>query len=164
MRPLLLVLVVVAFARGAAAGPPVSARVRAATPAAQMLLDTAIAQSAIVVDLASAIEHTDLVVYIELTGSTEIPRARTKLVAATPAARFLRISINTFADPWSHVALLAHELQHALEIARSADVRDDEGIRRLYGAIGVFGGPDQFETAEAREIERRVRAELLARK
>jgi hypothetical protein len=140
-----------------------SAHVRAATPTAQSLLTDAVARSAIVNELIEHLTRSDTFVYLELTASPEIPVARTKLVAASSGARFLRIAINVQTSPWDRLPLLAHELQHALEIADAPDVRDDAGLRRLYSKLGFSGGIDRFETAAARDVERRVRMELARR-
>ncbi len=47
------------------------------------------------------------------------------------------------------VAWLAHELQHALEVAAATEVRDVEGLRRLFARIGTDLGNGQFETDAA---------------
>jgi hypothetical protein len=135
-------------------------RVRAATPAAQALVTEAVTRSATVNDLITRLGNTDAIVYVEITASPEIPLARTKLVFGTPDVRFLRVSINIRVPGWERVALLAHELQHAIEIGETTDVRDDDAVRRLYARIGFPGGVNRFETAAARETERRVRGEL----
>ncbi len=134
--------------------------VRPASPAAHALLTEAVAKSAVVNTLIGQLEATDIFVYVEVTSSPDIPLARTKLVAAAPGARFLRVTLNAQLAPWDRLPLLAHELQHALEIAGDADVRDDDGIRRLYQRVGFSGGTDKYETAAARNVERQVRVEL----
>jgi hypothetical protein len=137
-----------------------SSHVRAATPAVQMLLTDAIAQSAVVNDLIRRLTQSDTIVYVELTGSPEIPIARTKLVAATAGGRFVRIALNMLLSRWDRLPLLAHELQHAVEIAEAADVRDDVGVRRHFGRVGFANGTDHYETQAARDVERRVRVEI----
>jgi len=139
------------------------AHVRTASPAAHALLTEAIAHSAIVNGLIEHLAWSDTIVYVEIVGTPEVLLARTKLVSSSPEVRFLRISINARTPTWDRVALLAHELQHAVEIAHATDVRDDDGVRRLYSAIGYKGDGNRFETAAARETERRVRAELARR-
>jgi len=134
--------------------------VRAVTPAAHALLTEAVAKSSVLNLLIGQLDSTDIFVYIEITSLPEIPLARTKLVTAAPGARFLRVALNAHVAPWDRLPLLAHELQHALEIAADADVRDDDGIRRLFQRVGFSGGADQYETTAAREVERRVRVEL----
>jgi hypothetical protein len=138
------------------APPP---HVRAASPAARALLIEAVAKSALLNALIARLEASDIVVYIELTSSPEIPTARTKLVASAAGARFLRVTINAQSAPWDRLPFLAHELQHATEIADDNGVRDDEGIRRLYEKVGYSGGIDKYETVAARDMERRVRLE-----
>jgi hypothetical protein len=138
---------------------PPPPHVRAASPAAHALLIEAVAKSALLNALIARLEASDIVVYVELTSSPEIPIARTKLVAAAAGARFLRVTINAQSAPWDRLPFLAHELQHATEIADDNGVRDDEGIRRLYEKVGYPGGIDKYETVAARDMERRVRLE-----
>jgi hypothetical protein len=134
--------------------------VRATTPGSRALLTEAVAKSSVLNMLIGQFDATDIFVYIEITGSPDIPIARTKLVTAVPTARFLRVTINAQVAPWDRLPLLAHELQHALEIAADPDVRDDDGIRRLFQRVGFSAGEDKYETTAAREVERRVRVEL----
>lgn len=157
-----MVHLVMALALVAAADPVVPAvpHVRPVSAGASVLLTEAVARSAVVNELLNQLAQTDVFVYVELTSAADIRLARTKLVAAPPGARFLRIALNAHIAPWDRVAYLAHELQHAVEIAAAPDVRDDEGVRRLYARVGFEAGPNQYETAAAREVERRVRIEL----
>jgi hypothetical protein len=134
-----------------------TAHVRSASPLVRALIDEAVVSSPTVSDLLARIEESDTIVYVEFTGSPDVPRARTKLAASTPDVRFLRISINLLVPPWDRVPLLAHELQHAAEIAGATDARDEDGLRRLYDRIGVRAKRDQYETAAARDAEYRTR-------
>ena len=59
--------------------------------------------------------------------------------------RFLRIGINAGVSGLDFAPLLAHELQHAVEIADRDDVRDDDAVRRLCERIGRRGAADRFE-------------------
>jgi hypothetical protein len=137
---------------------------RATSPIVRSLIDEAAVSSPIVNRLISQLENSDTIVYVELTGSPEIPRARTTLAAATCEFRFLRISINVLIPPIDRLPLLAHELQHATEIAGAIEARDENGIRELYNRIGVWGGADRYETRAATDVERSVRAEQFARR
>jgi hypothetical protein len=134
-------------------------RVRAAASATGLLAEAA-GRSAIIRDLIARLEATDVIVYVEMTPSPQIPTARTRLVTATVSARFLRIGLSTSLTPFDLAPLLAHELQHAVEIAERADVRDDAGVRLLYARIGRLHGIDRYETDAAGEVERQVRAEV----
>jgi hypothetical protein len=136
-----------------------AARVRS-VDAAGKLLEQAAARSATVRALLARLAATDVIVYVEITPSPQVVTARTKLVTATPSARFLRIGVSSVVPPAQMPPLIAHELQHALEIAEREDVRDDEGVRRLYAAIGHQHSVDRYETEAAKAVERRVREEL----
>ena len=137
-------------------------RVRAAENAVKVLEDAA-KQSPTVRSLIDRLAATDVIVYIEFTPAPQVTLARTKLVTATASVRFLRIGIHRAVLPPDLIPLIGHELQHALEIAQHADVRDEEGIRRLYALIGHQHGIDRYETDAARKIERVVREELRRR-
>ena len=145
--------------RPAVAVPP---HVRAAANAV-MLLDEAAARSATVRELIDRLGATDVIVYVEVTASPEIPVARTKLVTATANARFLRIGLRAALPPYDVTPLIAHELQHAIEIAERPDVRDEQAVRQLYQRIGHQHGVDRYETEAAGDVERQVRAELRRR-
>jgi hypothetical protein len=151
-------LLVVTLSPSPAPMPPAS--VRAVSPSALALITDATTRSAIVCQQIEQLAATDAIVYVEIVASPEIPLARTKLVAGSADVRFLRVSINARIASWDRIALLAHELQHALEIAGAPEVRDDEGVRQLYARIGYDGGPNRYETAAARQVEWRVRAEV----
>jgi|SRR4051794_34097496 len=138
------------------------ARVRAAESAAR-LLDDAARRSPTIRELIGRLAGTDVIVYVELTPSPQIDTARTKLVTATASARFLRIGLSTSLSAFEMAPLLGHELQHALEIAEHADVRDDAAVRELYGRIGRGRGADRYETDAAGKVERIVRAEMRRR-
>ena len=157
-----MVHIVLALTLIAVADPVVSAvpHVRPVSAGASGLLTEAVSRSAVVNELLNQLAQTDVFAYVELTSSTEIRLARTKLVASTRGARFVRIAINVHIAPWDRVPYLAHELQHAVEIAGAPEVRDDGGVRSLYVRLGFAAGPDQYETAAARDVERRVRTEL----
>jgi hypothetical protein len=141
--------------------PPVAiaAHVRAAASAGRIVEDAS-RRSPTIRDLVERLAATDVIVYVEIVPLRDVPTARTKLVTATPAARFLRIGINNAVPPMDIVPLLAHELQHVVEIAEQTDVRDDAGVRRLYRRIGHQHGVDSYETDAAAHIERIVRTEL----
>jgi hypothetical protein len=138
-------------------------RVRPTGAAAKLLEDTA-ARSPTVRDLLARLALTDTIVYIEMTASPQVPTARTTLVTATPTARFLRIGVSSALAPNEMPALVAHELQHAVEIAEREEVRDGEGVRRLFARIGYQHGVDNYETEAAKSVERLVRGETATRR
>jgi len=69
------------------------------------------------------------------------------------------------AEP-SALAILGHELRHALEIASAPWVADELSLEKLYTQIGFLnclrtGGFGDFETADALEAGERVHHELF---
>lgn len=140
--------------------PPL--RLRAATPSVQRLIDDAARLSPSVRRLIDRLDCSDVYVYVQLTGSPQVKTGSTTFVAMTPHGRYLRIRISAGLPAWSRIHLLAHELQHAVEIAGDPTVTSEAALRDLYGRIGHSSdGQDRFETTEAQQVEILVRAELL---
>jgi hypothetical protein len=84
-----------------------------------------------------------------------------RFLAATPTDRVLLIDIAFGLDRYARIAMLGHELQHAVEVAETADIRDKESLRRFYESYGVGGAiEDGYETDAARQVEIAVRKEL----
>ena len=87
--------------------------------------------------LVDALQQTDVVVYVQpaewLPGGTE---AVTEFVATTGPARYLRIWIGIRAVRKRLIALLGHELQHALEIGRAPEVVDSATLEAFYRRSG----------------------------
>jgi hypothetical protein len=162
VQTVLLALLVIAGGHPADAVVP-WLHVRAVTPSVRTLIEDTAARSITVRDLLARLACTDTIVYVEMTASREVPVARTKLVAVAPGVRFLRIGINVAVALPDVAPLLAHELQHAVEIAEREDVTDDGAVRRLYKRIGRASGGDRYETNAARDVEWIVRGELHRR-
>lgn len=180
MRPtvfsvLLLVVALVGGARAASAGPASRSprglyaawsRTHPMTPASVQLLDLAIARSAVVRGLLDEVEQTDVIVLLmystEPVGSTT-PSFLT-FVSAAGASRYVAIRVFGRGEPpCASIPILAHELQHALEVAAAAGVRDAYSFGQLFQQIGWPSGPGAFETDRARATEERVREELCGR-
>jgi hypothetical protein len=61
------------------------------------------------------------------------------------------------------IAILAHELQHAIEVAQAPEVRDSVDIERMFSALALTfgcGGTTCYETQAAKDVERIVSQEL----
>lgn len=136
--------------------------VRPASPAARVLIDEAARDSPTVRDLIDHVDRSDVIVYVQMTGSPHVTSASTTLVAATEGRRYLRVLIHAGIPAWNRAQMLAHELQHVLEIAAEPSVITDDDIRSLYQRIGhSSGGKDRFETNAAKQIEEKVRGEIV---
>ncbi len=132
--------------------------VRASTPVAQAIIDDAIDRSPTIRSLVDDLSQSDLIVYVDVRHDRPSLEGRTRLVEATASARYVRVDIYAKLAPARRAEVLAHELWHALEIANASDVRDDAGMRELFGRIGWRAG-DRYETDAAVAVERWVRGD-----
>ena len=58
------------------------------------------------------------------------------------------------------IAVIAHELQHALEVAEHHEVRDSHALASLYRRIGVEAYRGRYDTQAAQFAGKQVRYEL----
>lgn len=156
----------------AGAAPP---HVRCLDARARQLLAAARGQSVTVAALVERLGATDLAVYVTTaapaTRVAGMPRGTTALLSATAAARYLQVWIDVRRPEAERIAVLGHELQHALEVAADASVRDALSLATLFERLGeesgggaARGGTRHFETAMARAVEARVLAEATRMK
>lgn len=136
-------------------------RVRSADHAIRTLLKRGYRQSSAFRTLVTRLQRSDVYVYVE-----EVPRlpgaleGRLMIVPKAHGHRYVRIQIALRGSMEDSIALLGHELQHAVEIADAAEVSDEKGLEALYARIGVRGGAHVYDTVAAREMARRIRREL----
>jgi hypothetical protein len=135
-----------------------AAHVRGADAKARMLLREGVARSATFRRLLDVLQSSDVVVYVE-TGVLDRP-GRLVFVTAGRDCRFLRVSIRIPGRDADLIAWLAHELQHAVEIAAAREVTDQHAVLDLYQRIGT-ADRSTVESAAAQETWARVRDEVL---
>ena len=115
--------------------------------------------------LIDEIESSSTVVYLA-SGQCLPPRGGSclRFVAASPHARYLQIIIDRNLNGHGLLKVLAHELQHAIEVVRAPQVVDRASFRLLYERIGFYlygsGMRDQWETEEAQRIASLVSNEV----
>jgi hypothetical protein len=114
--------------------------------------------------LVERIERSDVIVYVDLVRRTPgAPDGATRLLNASRYFRFLLVSINQDLAPADIVAMLGHELQHAVEIADRPGIRDAVTLARYYRDEGIFELREGCVCSEAaRDAARRVRVELAS--
>lgn len=137
---------------------PVVTRVRPLSGPARFVLDEGLLRSPTIVRLVEELHRHDVFVYVELDEPSDA-RGSTGIMSVAPGARFLRIRIHRRLDPRQQIEVLGHELHHALEIARAAEVVDDKSFRAFYDRIGYQNGRG-FETDGAKRIEEEIRRDL----
>jgi len=137
-------------------------RVRAADSIVQALLTDGLRRSPTFASLMTSLSRRDVIVYIERVMT--LPRETMGRLTIVPVARdqrYLRIQIRADLSRSESIALIGHEMTHALEIADEPDVRTAEGVIKLYERIGhSSGGEHVYDTVAARDAGRKVRREI----
>jgi hypothetical protein len=112
--------------------------------------------------LADRLDASDLSVHVSVKRFADRRLAGgLQFLAATPTDRVLLIEIAFGLDRYARIAMLGHELRHAVEVAETAQIRDKEGFRRFYALHGVGGAVEGgYETDAARRAEIAIREEL----
>ena len=165
MKCAALMLILLAFAPGIAAADMV--RVRAADGRTASILRDGVARSETVRALVNEIERSDLIVYLEIQWNLSRGLAgNLAWVAATKAARYVRVSLNPELTTDAMVATLAHELQHAVEIARERSIVSSATMASYYERHGLDATShwSGLDTLAARIAGDEVRRELSQQK
>jgi hypothetical protein len=125
------------------------------------LVQRAAARSPTVARLLAEVEASDIILHVELRMDESVPRAMTYLMTSAGGARYVHTTINRRMAPSQLIEMLAHELQHVVEIAGDPCVRDNQTMRARFELLGwQVGRHGPFETDAAVEVERQVRREL----
>jgi len=77
--------------------------------------------------------------------------------------RYVRLSVNPRYDGRQRLAILGHELRHAVEIADAESVVDQPSLVSLYRRIGFRSGERSYESDAAIAAGRQVQDELARR-
>ncbi len=163
MLPMLLVSAVVTLGPARSPRLPEYPHVRATDPRIRMLIEDAARRSVTFARLCRALQSSDVILFVEPSRDLRSTLAgRLVFVTATSVARYLRADIRADLPRIDMIPIIAHEMQHALEIAGALLVRDVATMTGLYHRIGSPESERTFETEQARAIARRVRRELLA--
>jgi hypothetical protein len=138
-------------------------RVRSMDARITGLLEIGVHRSPTFRHLVRALNATDVIVYLER--SRALPTALAGRLLLLPRAgeqRYLRIQVRSDLPALELIALIGHELRHALEIAENPTVRDAPTMLSLYQRIGhaTPGAEHTYDTNAARTTGKRVRLEL----
>jgi hypothetical protein len=127
------------------------------------LLERGCGQSATFLELAARVEQSDLIVRTEYS-EPAVAVGRTVIIGAAGGRRYIVITLSRCLPAEALVALLGHELQHAVEIADAPEVVNDATLRAFYGRIGIgqqtWDGRWQFDTDAAVATGRHVLQEI----
>lgn len=153
-----------------AAGDRNAAHIRPLMPGIHRLVDLGIERSLVFRALLERLDTSDVIVYIDCRALTVDPpptNGQLSFLGRAGGRRFLSVHLMCPRSDQRQLPYLAHELQHAVEVADAPDVVDEasflahleeHGYRtRLY-----CDEQHTFETEAAREVERRVRRDMAA--
>jgi len=140
--------------------------VRATTEENRRLIEAGTAGSPTFRRLVAELETSDVIVYVE-------PKLRRKglrgylshAIVSSGTFRYLRVALDISGPSRSLVPILAHELQHAVEVSRVRQARDAESTEQLFAGLAFHSGcadSNCFETEAAIAVEKLVKAELTA--
>lgn len=139
-------------------------RIRPLDARATAAIETGVRRSATFRALVDELERSDVVVYVYTTPFlAEHVSGGLSFVGVSATMRFMKIALDLDLTPEQTVYILAHELQHAREIARAPHVTTREAFDAFYRHIDIGGAlTHTFETAEAQLTGQQVRRELHA--
>jgi len=142
-------------------------RVRGDSADLRLLLLSGVQRSPTFKAIVDRLEASDLIVEVQCGRfKSSLLAGRTALLSARGSVRYVLVEIACPMASAAALAMLGHELRHALEIASAPWVVDDRTLEKLYTRIGFAtclkaGGFSDFETADALEAGERVQRELF---
>ena len=141
--------------------------IRTTSPDLRALVREGAQRSATFRSLVTRLEQSDVVVYLEYDRRSMVDvRGFLTFISSAGGRRYVRVKIEWQLPREPQLAILGHELQHAVEISEAPDVVDDESLLRFYSRVGTHwhvGARRCFDTRAAvamggqvlREIRRR---------
>lgn len=152
----------------ASCGETVSAQngspaVRAESEGVRKLIASGMQRSETFRDLSARLDASDVVVYVRFSPCPGGVPACLVWASAGAGTRRLLIKVDRFGRSSDELtALLAHELQHANEVATASGITDVASFQESFASRG-WKHLAGFETEEATRITRQVAAELSRR-
>jgi hypothetical protein len=140
--------------------------VRTTQPAILVLVNEGKARSETFRRLVATLDASDVIVYLEpkMTRRT-LGGYLVHDVGGRGEWRYLRIAVDFQGAPNRVIALLAHELQHAVEVAQAPEARNGESLEKMFSRLAIpggCGGTTCYETQASKDVEWAVGDELRA--
>jgi len=133
------------------------------------ILQDGLLSSVVIQRLVDAIDDSNVIVYLARGNCPQLTTACVMMAGGGPGVRYIRINFRLpsgMGKPgvWRKAELsvaMAHELQHAVEIAGWPDVVDSETMRAAYTRSGLDRGAEHLDTNAAIQAGEDRREELL---
>lgn len=136
-------------------------RLRPLDAVARSVVEIGLERSDLFRALAGRVDRSDVIVYISTSNSlSNGTDGRLQLMTVVSKVRYLLITIRRDLTADRLVAMLGHELMHAVEVAEDRAVVDNDSLRRLYARIGHSHDSQTFDTRAAVDAGHRVLAEI----
>jgi hypothetical protein len=138
-------------------------RLRGASPQIGLLLREGIRRSRTFATLVNDLHRTNVIIYVESSMGLPVDVAgRILFAGAAGDQRYLRVQVRATIGRDQMIAVIAHELRHALEVAGEQSVVTEKTLEEFYRRVGdsphAGGG---YDTEAARVVQRIVRHELI---
>lgn len=88
--------------------------------------------------LVDRIRQSNVIVYLECGGSARAADGRLTFISSVAGYRYVHIRVVRLASADVQIALIGHELRHAVEIADAPAIVDGETLAREYERIGYL--------------------------
>ncbi len=137
----------------------ITAHVRGLDHRMAALLDEGRARSATFRDLCDRLERSDLIVLVKV-GAVHLAPAVTNFITSSPRSRFLAITVRIPEMDDVILGWLAHELQHAVEMASAPEVIDGRTMMEFFQKHGQPTANSGWCTQEAKRVRGAVDYEL----
>ena len=138
----------------------VAHHVRSTDPRVRDWLRRGAAESQTFRSLLDTLAESDLIIHVQVVDRL-MTAGQTYFVTATPTVRYVRIEVSFRGNLNETIALIGHELQHAVEIAQEPRIRDRQALSLFYkGMPGNSMSGTEYDSVAARVIEDRVRREM----
>lgn len=136
--------------------------VRSSSSAIRLLCQEAQEQSVLFTALVKEVNASDVVVYIEpyTRLSTGLAGAVNFDVVTRGGVRYVRVLVSPLGARERRMGIIAHELQHIVEIAHAPEATDVRTVEQLFRRIGFARSGHSYETTQAQSIESLVLAEI----
>ena len=122
-------------------------RLRLTDPRLRLVVETGRRQSPFFRALANQLDATDVIVYVQCARLPSHLAGDLTFITAAGDVRYLLVRIGWELPLRTKIAILGHELQHALEVARSPDIVSARTMAAAYERFGFVKrrGPERAE-------------------
>jgi len=163
MRFRSVTLLFLLFVPGPAVAAPSDPHIRSLDSKLTKTISEGVTRSHTFASIVDSLEQSNVIVYVGF--NAQLPPGiggRTTFLTSSGRWRYLHIAICPRLSEFQRIAMVAHELHHALEISSSPDVHDRRSLKALYQAIGepALCRNECFETASAIDAANDVDREL----